>query len=166
MLNDDQIEEILELLTTYNENTKIYLGCDSIRVRRRGRPAAKFATVCILHKNGNEGCRIFSNISYENDFDQKANKPRLRMLNEVRKVCELYQQLAGIIDDFDVEIHLDISTDPKNGSNIAAQEAAGYVLGVTGIEPKFKPDSFGSSFGADNMVRGGESKKSKSNDNL
>ena len=79
----------------------------------------------------------------------------MRMMNEVIKVCELYNQLIPFIDEFNVEIHLDISTDPKNGSNCAASEAAGYVLGMTGIEPKLKPDSFASSFGADHVANKG-----------
>jgi len=49
---------------------------------------------------------------------------------------------------------LDISTNPKYGSNCAAAEAAGYVLGVTGIEPKLKPESWAASFGADGIVHG------------
>jgi predicted RNase H-related nuclease YkuK (DUF458 family) len=44
--------------------------------------------------------------------------------------------------------------DPKHGSNCAASEAAGYVLGMTGIEPKLKPESWAASFGADGVVHG------------
>lgn len=65
--------------------------------------------------NGNSGCRIFSNISYEDDYDLKKNRPKLRMLNEVRKVCELYTQVIPFIDEFDIEIHLDINTNPQHG---------------------------------------------------
>lgn len=78
----------------------------------------------------------------------------MRMMNEVMKVCQLYTQLAPFIDEFAVEIHLDINTDAKHGSNCAANEAAGYVLGMTGIEPKLKPDSWAASFGADGVVHG------------
>jgi predicted RNase H-related nuclease YkuK (DUF458 family) len=78
----------------------------------------------------------------------------MRMMNEVQKVCALYNQLAPFIDEFDVEIHLDINTDPMHGSNCAANEAAGYVLGMTGIEPKLKPDSWAASFGADGVAHG------------
>lgn len=78
----------------------------------------------------------------------------MRMLNEVRKVCQLYVQVAPLIDEFDVEIHLDINLDEKHGSSCAAKEAGGYVLGMTGQEPKFKPNSLASSFGADAIVHG------------
>lgn len=149
MFTQQQIEELIELLVSLDSETKIYLGCDSVRYTKGGRNFAKFATVCIVHKNARSGCSIFSNISHESDFDVRKNRPKIRMMNEVSKVCELYTQLAPFIDEFDVEIHLDIATNPKFGSNCAATEAAGYVLGMTGLEPKLKPESFASSFGAD-----------------
>lgn len=149
MFTQKQIEDIVDLLVTVDENTKIYLGCDSVRYVKHKRKMARFATVCIVHMNGKNGCRIFSNISHEPDYDMKPGKPKMRMMNEVIKVCELYNQLAPYIDQYDIEIHLDISNDPKQGSNCAANEAAGYVLSLTGVEPKLKPFSFASSFGAD-----------------
>lgn len=155
IFSEKQVEEIVDLLVDYPEGTKIYLGCDSIRVFKNGEMHAKFATVAIIHKGGNNGCRIFSDVSFERDYDVKANRPKVRMLNEVRKVCELYHELIPFIDGYEIEIHLDISTDPKRGSNCAASEAAGYVLGMTGIEPKFKPESFCASFGADHVVNKG-----------
>jgi predicted RNase H-related nuclease YkuK (DUF458 family) len=154
MFTQKQIEEIVELLTTLDSSTKIYLGCDSVRFRKDNKSYARFATVAIVHMNGNKGCRIFSNISTEADYDLKKNRPKIRMMNEVTKVCELYNQLIPFIDEYDVEIHLDINIDPKHGSNCAANEAAGYVLGMTGIEPKLKPESWAASFGADGVAHG------------
>jgi uncharacterized protein len=154
MFTQQQIEEMIDLLLQLSSDTKIYLGCDSIRYIHNGRQWARYATVAIVHKNGNAGCRIFSHISREPDYDLKKDRPKMRMLNEVRKVCELYTQLAPFIDEFPIEIHLDINTDEKHGSNCAATEAAGYVLGITGIEPKLKPESWAASFGADAIVHG------------
>lgn len=154
MLTDSQIDEMIELLCSVNDSTKIYLGCDSVRYFKPDGTYARFATVAIVHMNGNNGCRIFSNISYEPDYDLKAGRPKLRMMNEVRKVCELWNQIGPLINDFDVEIHLDINTDPNYGSNCAANDAAGYVLGMTGIEPKLKPESWAASFGADGVAHG------------
>jgi uncharacterized protein len=155
MFTQTQIEQLVDLLIGLNENTKVYLGCDSVRYIKGERQMARFATVCIIHMNGKNGCRIFSNISHEPDYDMKLSRPKMRMMNEVMKVCELYNQLAPFIDEFDVEIHLDIATDPLQGSNCAANEAAGYVLGMTGVEPKLKPESFASSFGADHVANKG-----------
>lgn len=154
MFTQKQIEDIVDLLYGLDKTTKVYLGCDSVRYRKDNRWHARYATVCIVHKNGKNGCRIFNNISIEPDFDVKKNRPKIRMMNEVMKVCQLYTQLAPFIDEFEVEIHLDINTDPKFGSNCAASEAAGYVLGMTGLEPKLKPESWAASFGADGVAHG------------
>lgn len=154
MLTDSQLEELVNLLAIMDKNTKVYLGCDSVRLFRKNKAFAKFATVCIIHKNGNNGCKVFSNTSYEVDYDLKANRPKMRMINEARKACEMYLQVAPLIDEFDIEIHLDVNTDPKYGSNCAAQEAAGYVLGMTGIVPKLKPEGFAASYGADGVAHG------------
>jgi predicted RNase H-related nuclease YkuK (DUF458 family) len=154
MFTQNQVEDIVDLLATLDTSTKVYLGCDSVRYRKHGRNYGRYATVAIVHMNGKNGCRIFSNISHEPDYDVKKNRPKMRMMNEVQKVCMLYNQLIPFIDEFDIEIHLDISQDPKHGSNCAASEAAGYVLGVTGLNPKLKPDSFAASFGADGIVHG------------
>lgn len=155
MFTEAQITEMVDLLIGLDSNTKVYLGCDSVRyINKKDKQMARFATVAIIHKNGNKGCKIFSNISHESDYDMKASRPKMRMMKEVQKVCELYTQIAPFIDEFDVEIHLDINTDPKHGSNCAASEAAGYVLGMTGIEPKLKPESWAASFGADGVAHG------------
>lgn len=155
MFTDKQVEDLVNLLVTVGPSTKIYLGCDSVRYIKSNIKMSRFATVCIVHINGNNGCRIFSNISHELDYDAKPGRPKMRMMNEVMKVCELYTQLLPFIDGFEVEIHLDIATNPMHGSNCAANEAAGYVLGMTGVEPKLKPESFASSFGADHVVNKG-----------
>lgn len=154
MFTQKQIEDLVDLLITLDSNTKIYLGCDSVRYVKDNHWSARYATVAIVHKNGNNGCRIFSHNSVEPDYDLKKNRPKMRMMNEVMKVCALYNQIAPFIDEFDVEIHLDVNTDPMHGSNCAASEAAGYVLGMTGIHAKLKPESFAASYGADAVAHG------------
>ena len=154
MFTKKQIEDLVDLLVTLDSNTKIYLGCDSVRYVKDNRWSARYATVAIVHKNGNNGCRIFSHNSIEPDYDLKKNRPKMRMMNEVMKVCALYNQIAPFIDEFDVEIHLDVNTDPMHGSNCAASEAAGYVLGMTGLHAKLKPESFAASYGADAIAHG------------
>ena len=129
MFTKDQIEELVDLLFGLNSKTKIYIGTDSVRFRKDGRWYAKYATVCVVHMNGNKGCRVFKYRSIEPDFDVKKNRPSTRLMNEVMKSCELYVQLAPFIDEFDVEIHCDVNTDPKHGSNCVATQAAGIVTG-------------------------------------
>ena len=157
MFTEKQTEELLELLASLETTTKVYFGCDSIRCYRNNRPMGKYATVVVVHKNGNNGCRIFRHISYEPDYDREPGRPKLRILTEAQKVCELYNELIPLIKGYDVEIHLDISTDPKMGSNIVIAEATGYVLGLTGIAPeqiKVKPHGHASTVGADAIVNG------------
>lgn len=154
MFTQKQIEDLVDLLSTLSTDTKIYLGCDSVRYRKDDRWHARYATVAIVHMNGKNGCRLFSNMSTEVDYDVKKNRPSIRLMNEVMKVCELYTQLIPFIDEYDVEIHLDVNVDPKHGSNCVATQAAGYVLGVTGINPKLKPDGFAASYGADGVAHG------------
>jgi predicted RNase H-related nuclease YkuK (DUF458 family) len=155
MFSEKQIEELINLLLALDDNTKVYIGTDSSRFKKDGEWFAKYASVCVVHLNGKNGCRVFKTRSVEKDYDLKENRPKMRMLNEVAKSCELYNQLAPYIDCYDIEIHLDINLDPKHGSSCAAKEAAGYVLGMTGVseeQVKFKPDSFCASFGADHYI--------------
>lgn len=173
MFSQTQVKEIVELLEGLDDTTKIYFGCDSVRSRKNGKRYANYATVMIIHKNGKNGCRMFWALSTEPEYDAKISRPRMRMMNEVRKVCELYTQMIPyveqfaeivegpdgelIIKEFDVEIHLDINTDPLHGSSCAAKEAAGYVLAMTNLpedKVKLKPASFAASFGADAAAHG------------
>ena len=155
MFTQEQIEELVDLLCDLNESTKIYIGTDSVRFRNNERWHAKYATVCVVHMNGKNGCRVFRHRSIEPDYDLKKNRPAVRLMNEVMKSCELYTQLAPFIDEFDVEIHCDVNVDPLHGSSCVASQAAGYVLGVTGLEEgsvKLKPHAFAASFGADHYA--------------
>lgn len=163
MFTEKQIEDLIDLLLQCNSDTKIYIGCDSVRYKKNGKWWARYATVCIVHKNGKNGAAIFSAKQSEPDYDRSDNmkkyRPKMRMMNEVQKTCELYMQLIPFIEGFDIEIHLDISKEEKNASNVAATEAAGYVLGMTNLPAnkiKLKPDAFSASFGADAVVNKAE----------
>jgi predicted RNase H-related nuclease YkuK (DUF458 family) len=154
MLHERHVEELVDLLATLSKDTKIYMGCDSIRYKKNGQWWAKYATVAIVHMNGKNGCKVFRTITRERDYDSSKKRPSLRLMNEVYKVVEMYQQLYPLIDEYDIEIHLDINKDPKYGSSCVATQAAGYVLGVTQQVPKLKPESWAASFGADGIARG------------
>ena len=157
MFTQDQIEDMVNLLVDCDDNTKIYFGCDSVRYKRNGEQWAKYATVAIVHMNGANGCKIYRHISHERNYDVKKNRPSMRLMTEVQKVCELYNELIPFIDEYEIELHLDINTDPLYGSNCVATQAAGYVLGMTGLDEtqvKLKPESWAASFGADHAVRG------------
>jgi predicted RNase H-related nuclease YkuK (DUF458 family) len=158
MFTQKQIEELVDLLYGLTADTKVYIGTDSVRFKKDGRWFAKYASVCVVHMNGKNGCRVFKHRSIEPDYDLKKNRPSLRLMNEVYKSCELYNQLAPFIDEFDVEIHCDVNIDAKHGSNCVAAQAAGYVLGVCGVtedQVKLKPHAFAASFGADHYANSG-----------
>ena len=152
MFTEEQITDLVELLYGLDKNTKIYIGTDSVRFREHGRWFAKYASVCVVHMNGKNGCRVFKYRSIDPDYDLKKSRPSMRLMNEVMKSCELYTQLAPFIDEFDVEIHVDVNTNPIHGSNCVATQAAGYVLGVCGLEAKLKPDAFAASFAGDHYA--------------
>ena len=50
---------------------------------------------------------------------------------------------------------MDIASDPKWESNVAMADAKGYVMGVTGRVPEFKPYALAASFAADLYAHGG-----------
>jgi len=150
-----QVEELVDLLFVLDESTKVYIGTDSVRFKKEGRWFAKYATVCVVHMNGKNGCKVFKHRTTEPDYDTKKNRPSLRLMNEVMKSCELYIQLAPFIDEYDCELHVDVNTDARFGSNCVAVQAAGYALGVTGLletQVKLKPDAWCASFGADHYA--------------
>jgi predicted RNase H-related nuclease YkuK (DUF458 family) len=155
MFTDKQLDELINLLCEVNSNTKIYIGSDSVRFKKDGERFFRVCTVCVVHMNGRNGCRVFKHRTTHRDYDIKKSRPSQRLMTEVMQTCELYTQLAPIIDGFDIEIHADINPDEKHGSSCVAQQAAGYILGVTGLpedQIKLKPDAFVASFGADHFA--------------
>ena len=80
-----------------DNNTKIYFGCDSVRKVIDDKWFARYATCAIVHKNGKNGCRVFSHQSIEPDYDVRMHRPSMRLMNETMKVCEAYTQLLSLI---------------------------------------------------------------------
>lgn len=155
MFTPDDIQDVKTYLRNVGTDSKIYLGCDSQKYKKDGVWYANFAIVLVIHINGVHGCKIFGFKDKERVYDD-PKKSRMRLMGEVYRVIDLYNQLADELEefaDFECEIHLDINADPKWGSNSVMKEAVGYVLGMTGIEPKIKPDAWGASYAADWFVR-------------
>ena len=73
----------------------------------------------------------------------------MRLMNEVYKVSALFQKLADVLEDRDVEVHLDLNPDELHGSNCVIAQAIGYIKGTCNIVPMVKPDAWAASFGAD-----------------
>lgn len=162
-------EEIKEFVSKYSDSTKIYIGCDSLKFKKRGRWFAEYALVVVVHLNGRNGCKVFAEIQVEEDYDQQKNKPRMRLMNEVYKTAELYLKLAEAMPDIEIEVHLDINPDKKHNSSIVVNEAIGYIRGVCQIDPLVKPEGWAATHCSDHILRHRDQFKVKrlwENDNI
>jgi predicted RNase H-related nuclease YkuK (DUF458 family) len=151
MRNKLDLEEVRSFLKSQTPETKVYIGCDSKRIKTNGVWYADYVTVIVVHINGNNGCKLFGEVLRERDFDQKQNRPRYRLMNEVFRVSELYLKLADVLNDRYVEVHLDINPSVEYGSNCVIQEAIGYIRGTCNVIPMVKPDAFAASYAADRL---------------
>ncbi len=145
--------ELKEYLSKMPEDTKIYFGADSERIRIDGARFVDYLLVIIVHEGGNKGAKIFGEIQRERDFDKNLSRPRNRMMTEVYKISELYLNLKDVVDEFEVSVHLDINPDLRYGSSVACKEAIGYIRGTCMMDPVVKPHSWAASNCADNLKR-------------
>jgi predicted RNase H-related nuclease YkuK (DUF458 family) len=145
------IEHIIEYINNQPPESCVYLGADSERYNKNGRWMADYTLAVVVHHGGRHGCKIFGEVQTENDYDQRQDRPVVRLMNEVYKVSELYLKLVDALVDRHVEIHLDINPDEEHASNVVIQQAIGYIRGVCQMTPKVKPDAFAASFAADRL---------------
>ena len=143
------LDEVRTFIAAQTPETKVYIGTDSERMNIDGVWYADYMTVVVVHINGKNGCRVFGQVTRERDYDQRKDRPIIRLMNEVQKTAEMYLSLADDLEDREVEIHLDISTDITNGSSVALQQAIGSIRGTCNIVPMVKPNAFCASFAAD-----------------
>lgn len=144
-------EEVKAFIESTSPETSLYIGCDSYRFKKDGVWYARYSSVCVIHIDSKHGCRVYGLIDTERDYDQKKDKPKMRMMNEVYRAVQMYQQIADVVGDRRLEIHVDINKDPKHGSHVAYSEALGYVKGMTGLTAIVKPESPAASFCADHF---------------
>ena len=145
------VNQVAEFIQAQGPNTRIYLGADSERYKERRVWWAEYTTVCVVHIDGRHGCRIFGEIDRERDYDQKADRPSMRLMNEVYRVSGLFQRLAPVLSDREVEVHLDINPDEMHGSSCVVQQAIGYIRGTCNVIPMIKPRAFAASYAADRL---------------
>lgn len=142
-------EELESFLSSQSDETKVYIGGDSEKIRYQGKWYADYITVVVVHIDGCRGCRIFGQIERERVYDQAKNRPTLRLMTEVQKVSELYLRVAEMTSRFHTEIHLDLNAKKIHASNHVVQQAIGYIRGVCGIDPQIKPNAWSASYAAD-----------------
>lgn len=141
--------EVVRFLETVSLESKIYLGADSEKVKVDGKIYADYTVVIVVHIDGCKGCKMFAEVTREEDYDKDPSKPFMRMMKEAEKVAELHDRFKDIFYDYEVSIHLDISQKKTAGSSIAMEAARGYVKAMTMVDPSLKPNSWGASYAAD-----------------
>jgi predicted RNase H-related nuclease YkuK (DUF458 family) len=147
-------EEAKKAIRESSKESSVYIGCDSVRYRTSGgKWKARYSTVVVLHKDSRSGCQLFHNTVTLDDYGKKTESLMQRLTQEVAFAVEAVQELEEAIGDRYMEVHVDINTDAKHASNQAASMAAGYVLGVTGRKPKFKPEAWCAAHAADHVAR-------------
>jgi predicted RNase H-related nuclease YkuK (DUF458 family) len=70
-------------------------------------------------------------------------------MNEVYKIAELYLKLHDVLEEREVEVHLDINPNEMHGSSCVINEATGYIRGMCNVIPMVKPKAFAASYAAD-----------------
>ena len=151
MHNKINLQEVKDYIRQSSTDTKIYLGADSERINVRGVWYADYTLAVVVHIDGCHGCKIFGDVQRERDWDQRANKPALRLMNEVYKVSELFQKLSDVLEDRYVEVHLDINPNERYASSQVVNQAIGYIKGTCNVVPMVKPKAFAASYAADRL---------------
>ena len=145
------VDQVEKFIAAQGPGTKIYLGADSERFRESGGWWAEYTTVVVVHINGKHGCKIFGEVDRERDYDQRSDRPSMRLMNEVYRVSELFQRLAPVLTDRPVEVHLDINPNEMHASSCVVQQAIGYIRGTCNVIPMVKPQAFAASYAADRL---------------
>ena len=143
------IDKVAEFIKAQTPETKIYLGCDSERLRILNEWYADYVLAIVVHINGKNGCKLFGEVHRERVYDAKPGKPSMRLMTEVYKVSELYLKLAEVLEGRQVEVHLDINPNEMHGSSCVISQAIGYIKGTCNVVPFVKPSAFAASYAAD-----------------
>ncbi len=146
------INEARDFIINQSSETKIYIGGDSERIHIKTGWVIDYTLAIVVHIDGKHGAKIFGEVQREEDFNyEKKSKPRMRLMTEVHKIAELYLQLADVLEDRDVEVHLDINPSEMHGSSCVINEAIGYIRAMCNVIPMVKPRAFAASYAADRM---------------
>ena len=146
-------DKVKEYVAKCGPETKIYIGSDSERINVDGVWHVDVMACLIVHVDSKHGGKFFGQIRRERDYEKALNKPRMRMMMEAYAAADLYVRFVELIDEYEIEIHLDINSKPEFGSNCAHNEAVGYIKGVCGIDAVTKPKSWAASNACDATKR-------------
>lgn len=146
------IDEVRKYIQNCSVSTSIYIGADSERYRNRDDVwCADYTVAIVIHLDSSRGCKVFGEVSSERDYDNRHDRPALRLMNEVYRAAEMYLKLEDVIGDRHCEVHLDINPDMIHGSSCVVQQAVGYIRGMCNVTPMVKPEAFAASYAADRL---------------
>jgi predicted RNase H-related nuclease YkuK (DUF458 family) len=146
------IDEVRKYIQNCSVSTSIYIGADSERYRNRDDLwCADYTVAIVIHLDSSRGCKVFGEVSSERDYDNRHDRPALRLMNEVYRAAEMYLKLEDVIGDRHCEVHLDINPDMIHGSSCVVQQAVGYIRGMCNVTPMVKPEAFAASYAADRL---------------
>ncbi|RAJ10806.1 hypothetical protein LX64_00413 [Chitinophaga skermanii] len=140
----EEVRNAIVRETANGTRLKVCIGTDS---QVKGADT-EFATVIVFLREGHGGFMFIHNDRTKDKYTVKE-----RMLVEVAKSIEIAYELCDLFTEYDVdmEVHVDINTNPQFKSNLALHEAVGYILGM-GFAFKAKPEAFASSSCANKVV--------------
>lgn len=140
----DAVENALINEREMGNAIKVCIGTDS---QVRGKET-EFATVIVILRKGRGGFMFINN---EKTLQKMGLKERL--LTEVSRSIEIAYHLCPLFDKYqtELEVHADINTNPRFGSNTALSEAMGYILSM-GFTFKAKPEAHAASCCANYVV--------------
>ncbi len=146
------IEQVRAFIQAQSPETKIYIGGDSERIHLKEGWVVDYTLAIVVHIDGKHGAKVFGEVQREKDYGyDKKNRPRMRLMNEVYKIAELYLELHDVLEDREVEVHLDINPSEMHGSSCVINEAIGYIRGTCNVVPMVKPKAFAASYAADRL---------------
>lgn len=137
-LEGDNIGEVVPFLQQYKGRI-LHIGTDSLQTGRY----TQFVTVVVV-LNPPKGGRVF----YRREIVPRINSLRERLTKEVWKSLEI----AMLLPEFDLTVHIDANPDEKHMSSRYLQELVGLVVGQ-GFKALWKPDSWAATHAADHVVR-------------
>jgi hypothetical protein len=145
------IRQVKDYISSQPQTSKIYLGADSECLSIDGVDYADYTICVVVHIEGNHGGKVFGEVIRERIYDKKKNKPAMRLMTEVFKVAELFNELSDVLEDRHVEVHLDLSHEEDKGSSCVVQQAIGYIRGTCNVTPITKPNAWAATGAADRL---------------
>ncbi len=141
----DEVQNVLLRERQASNAMRVCIGTDS---QVKGRQI-EFATVIVFVRKSKGGFMYICN-----ELVKTSMPIRQRMLEEVSRSIEVAYGLCDVFTAFNVEleVHVDINTNPNFKSNEALKDAMGYIMGM-GFVFKAKPNVFASSSCANKVVQ-------------